>query len=693
MAVSGGEALAVGIWYQSIGAAAAASGSWQFSGAVPNTHGESLRLCDDCSVRVLIEYFDMDVAVRSPQGMHLVQFKVSSQRQPLSFGLDEVRNILCNATRAILEHDRESADPIVGFTVASNRPSGKYLAALARVAGRLVVRVNERESLGTFAEAAAPAEFFRESTNINHRNMRDLARNITVRRAKEWEVPAQDCISACLKAMANLAYATARPARLVDALQQWLGTWGILPHEYYNYVAQILGQLQLPSSDGVPWDELSIMRRVLDSPAALPLKFRRVWRNVIDDLRGRRWKDPPTPGLIRQYGLPDWMIDRSELLQGLPYTLGADTPGPIGPETRYSFESSTSPRIFALVGPGGAGKTGLLAQLFEKIGGGAWDWNSDNLRSEPQFIGYPVILEADEGFLNDSVSGVLRKWGGRKTAIDWPIERFAAANKLVQSEPAVWLGLDGIDELPDQDLDRLARRLANYADSHPNLRLVLTCRPGGSRDRLIPTLNAKGLVRTLPVKEFDVHEAREAVLRATNRELRLSQQPADFLPAGRIIDYARVSDKEQPSEFEVSMGQPLFIGVVRTVYEKPNGIELIQAAYDDNPDALRELAQEYVGVFCERLHRRLHSSNVTARLIFNALKQLASDVDNPQAASHAHWVSVCESELNGLVQWGVLNAQCAASGLIRDLGKGAFEWRHPFVGRYLPRMRGSVEWQ
>lgn len=360
-------------------------------------------------------------------------------------------------------------------------------------------------------------------------------------------------------------------------------------------------------------------------------------------------------------------------------------------EEWHFVDSSVPARIFALVGLGGTGKSALLAHLFDEIGRGVWDWNANALRPDPRFIGYPVILEADPNVL-DGISGALGKWTHRRVAVDRPIERFATTNKLAENEPAVWVGFDGIDEVPDEQLNQIARALANCVDSHPHARLIITSRPE-QLGSVLPILNAKGLLRRLVIDEFGIDEAREAVQQATNRELRLKPRVTDILTAGQIGDSALIPQGIEPNEFEGSATQPLFIGVIQRMYDRDKRIDLIQAAYDEDPAALRELAQEYVYVLCERVRRRLIQKYVNERKIFNALKQLATDVIDPPRANRTDWRKVCEAQLNDLVTWGVLNAQCAASGLIRDLGSGAFEWRHPFVGRYLPAMKESKAWQ
>lgn len=716
MAATGGAAQAVGIWYQSLGGAAALVAPWTFAGPEGDVRGESADVYGGERLQLLLEYFDMDAATRGRHGVELIQFKVSSQQPPPGFGLEEVREIFRNATLAILRHQRQSAEPIVGFIVASNRQSGTYFNALQQAVRNLTVDVNSPESLAAFAGTAAPASLFRNTrpkgggpengidtapTDDNEANepdqgdgpektMRDFARGVTRGKAEEWGFSAELCIEACLKAMGNFAFALAHPESLSDALHEWLRSWGILSNEYEGYVNRILGELQMQTLRGNTSDAWSVMNRIFDSPNAVPITPPNVWAAVIGDLRGRLWPDPPTPHLITHNGSVDWLLDRSSILSGLPYSFADDPTAVADPGNQHYINVGAPPRIFALVGPGGAGKSGLLARLFAHIGGGVWDWDANDIRPETQFIGYPVILEADENALN-AIPGILGNWGGRSIAIDSPIERLAAANRLTGNEPAVWVGLDGMDEVPDEHLPQLAKRLANYVDGHPRMRLVLTSRPE-QFDLIIRRLNARGLVRRLKVDEFDDEEGREAVLRATNRELRLRTRAMDVRTIGEVSNTRRVPYDVEPNEFEQSIRQPLFVGVIRRIYEQPDGILIIQAAYDEDQDALKILAQEYVHVFCERVQRRLNRSYATVRRIFEALRQLATEAGNPAGASRGDWMKVCESQLNGLVEWGLLYMQCKASGLIRDLGSGAFEWRHPFVGRYLPIMEANPAW-
>ncbi len=659
-------------------------------------------------LQVFLEYFDMDAATRDSHGIQLFQFKVSSQAEPTSFTLSEVEDILRNASHAILKHQQHSTESITGFVVASNRPIGQYFDALQSAGRNRAADVNRPDSLADFADTLAPVKLFaqskqtkstkkkgvntrkRKSTEQNSpaKTMRNLAQKIIGKKAGEWGFSSDSCVDACLKAIATFGYALARPERLREALHEWFRSWGILADEYETYTNRILGVLQSQALHGTEADKFLIMRRVFDSPNAVPIVPKQVWLAVINDLV-RQWSDPPTKHLITGNGAANWMYPRSHLLRGLPYSFAEDTSiGQRRSQEQY-LNANTSPRIFVLVGPGGTGKTGLLAQLFAAIGGGVWDWQAHKVRDDMKFIGYPIIFEAEETALRE-VDAVIRKWGGRDVALDRPVERLAAANGLNTNEVALWIGFDGIDEVPDEYLIQVAKVMANFADAHPRVRLVLTSRPE-QLDLIATRLNGKGLMRMLRVDEFDPDQAREAVLQATNRELRLGKRTSEVLAAGQISDNTPFSGPDR-HEFEESIRQPLFIGVIRRVYEQHDGIRLIQAACDQDPDAMLKLATEYVHVFCERLHKRLNRPYATVHKIFDALRRLAADVENPSGATRSDWIRVCEVSLSNHVRWEVLNTQCISSGLIHDLGFGAFEWRHPSVGRYLPVMEADPTW-
>ena len=124
---TGGAALAIGIWYQSLGAAAALTPHWDFrNGVAPNVDGQALELYEPQPLKVLLEYFDMDLAITDYSGKWFVQFKVTGQRHPKAFPRKEVWEVLGNATQAILRHKASTTESITGFIVASNRPAGKF---------------------------------------------------------------------------------------------------------------------------------------------------------------------------------------------------------------------------------------------------------------------------------------------------------------------------------------------------------------------------------------------------------------------------------------------------------------------------------------------------------------------------------------------------------------------------------------
>ena len=163
---TGGAALAIGSWYQSLGAAAALTKQWDFrKGVSPNLYGEATGLYSSEPLKLLLEYFDMDSALSDDSGKWFVQFKVTGQRSPRAFGKDEVRDVFRNATYAMLGHQTSSIEPIAGFIVATNRPVGMF-RLIAEVAKRCRAKSDDDDPFLTFSESIAPDELFStDSTN------------------------------------------------------------------------------------------------------------------------------------------------------------------------------------------------------------------------------------------------------------------------------------------------------------------------------------------------------------------------------------------------------------------------------------------------------------------------------------------------------------------------------------------------
>lgn len=697
MGQTGGAAVAIGIWYQSIGAATALVNRWKFGGG--SEQGECESVLDDGLRQLLLEYFDMDAAIRTARGLGLIQFKVSMQLPPPRFGRDEVRQILRTATETIINHERQPPDPtngepltsIIGFIVASNRPSdgcfAELEAAVSKAKRSISFEIGSTHFFDAFASAEAPIELFprdKQSKNIT-RTMEDLARSIVHPKTNNGRV------AACLKAMSCFAFASAHPAQLDRKLRQWFRTWGILPSEDDVYITRILGVLQSQSLSGEACDEQSIMGGALGSYAAVPLTSSVVWSSAIDELCNRNWLEPPTPDLMRCDGLEDWMLDRSRLLQGLPFRTPESMTPDLDPESLAQRGVGVAPRIFILVGPGGAGKTALMTKLLGNVAGAMWDWRAKRIREIDRFRGFPIIASAATNAL-DAIEGALMRWGKRQESVNQADRRFANAYGVSDLEPAVWLGIDGLDEAPSDKLRDLARAIANAAKNQPNVRFVLTCRPL-QFERIKQDLNSDWLLYSLQIVDFDEEEARLAVLRATEDGLVLRPRASDYLLPGQSAEMASTFDfDESVGAFEASFRQPLFVGVIRRLY-KSGKLEKIQGAYDGNEEASREVLSQYVYDYCERAARRFDNDLVNARQFFRALKRLSNEVENPEGATISNWVSISERELSCEVSWQRLYAQCAASGFIIGSEAGAFKWRHLLASRFLPEMEENPQWR
>jgi hypothetical protein len=687
---TGGLAATLGIWYQSIGAAVALvddwTKDWSLSGPPSNAHGEGRIASGGQALELLLECFEMDGILRSEQGIVLIQFKVSSREKPDDLSKEDFNKILQNATQAILRHKtEEAAERIIGFIVASNRDKGPYFAALQEAVKDQDVDVEDPESLDSFGRKRADDIFFPNTKGDKaKKNMLAVARNVTRLKARQWGVIPDECAKACLKAMARFAFATAKPAELERRLRQWFQDWGLLRDEYGRIMHDILGDLQSPSNAGNAWTRFSMMHSVLGSTTAVPITPCSVWPEVVKELSKDPPEDPPTRTFIKPNGLLEWLLNRSALLRGLPGPYQEDLPAGVDSEEHYPRDISVQPRIIALVGDGGNGKTALMYHLFEQIARGVWDWDSQNLRSEPSFIGYPIIAAPDTSAVK-VIRGALKNWGHRNDFTKNATERFAAASRCEGGEPAVWVGIDGVDEAPDRELSKLANMLANWAYSKPNLRVVLTCRREHFK-LMRRGLSQKGLMRRVLVDEFSQDEAWRAIYQAVDGELQPISQSTRFTPVGRRRDSESMARTAHSGRFESAIRQPLFVGVIRRLY-KNDRLDVIKSAREDNADALRSIMTEYINVFCERLSKRIKRRYISRHELLKALKHIAANVDRPQGDNLGHWKSACKRQLDGRIQGLVLYDQCIASGLIiKKEGPGSFEWRHEFIGEYLLTM-------
>jgi hypothetical protein len=436
---------------------------------------------------------------------------------------------------------------------------------------------------------------------------------------------------------------------------------------------------------------MSVMRRLLKSQEAVPITAQYIWEKVVRDLREYIVLDEPTPSPLRDSEIADWMRPRSELLQGLPHIFTGSTTVIADPAGPSPAAPSTTPRIFVLVGPGGVGKSILMTQLLTQVAGTLWDWHADTPETGT-FIGCPIYREAEVDALA-AIPNSLKEWAGRREEIDQPAERLALAYDVGREEPTVWFGIDGLDEISEDQIRNLARQIANYTRDHSNVRFMLSTRPD-QFEIIRRDLSGGGLMDVIKVDEFSEDEAREAVLLATERRLRMSQRTSTLLAAGNATGAPSPVDMFFESPLDQSIRQPLFVGVLHRVY-KESGIEMIQRAYDGDPDGLVNIAGEYVFDYCKCAARRLNKASATPSRVFRAIRQLANEVTNPTGANSSYWRVVCERHFDDQVEWGALYQQCVNSGLIRrvESGGGAFEWRHPFVGKYLPEVKERPTWE
>ena len=708
MTSNGGASLAVGIWYQSLGAVAATIHPWKFTGTPGNINGKELIKGNDYSL--LVEYFDMDAAIFSSKEILLIQFKVTSQQQPKGFGLTEVKEIFQNAAQAILNHQKRSSKPITKFIVATNRPKGNIFKKIEAILEDLESKKAETNYQELLANSSVPNNFFpkkkkaEEAANDDsddsdsaddsgddssdpRRTLRDFIEIVVLENKAKWGFTKEQCFEACLLTIRCFKFATADPPVVLAGIKTWLKRWGLLAEEHNNYCNHLLGQIQHIALVGDETDKLNLMRGVLDSTQAVPISPEEIWFEVIKLIKDRNEPDPPTDHFFNEGGFADWMLDRSILLKKIFDTYSDFSFDPPDSESAASASVEGESQIYAFVGPGGVGKTGLIARFIFEIASRIWDWKEKRINTRERFLGYPLFLTATPDFLME-IEGAIKRWGKRSTAFDNPIERLKVAGGVKENAPAVWIALDGIDELNDDQLAPLARSVSTCVQTFPNVRIVLSSRPD-QFNYLKLYLKNSNLAPAIRVDEFDQDESYEALSQATEGEFS-SDSPSALSIGTRASTASAISNNVSP-DFEACIKQPLFIGVIHNLY-KSGEINVIQEAYNGDPAAMLRISTEYIYVFCERVYRRLRIPKVKPKHIFGAIKRLASKVDNPVQATMDSWEEICRTELEGHIRWGDFYDQCDSSGLITKIKGGAFEWRLLFIGEGLKSMEENPKW-
>jgi hypothetical protein len=252
MAIGGGAAQLIGIWFQSLGAIASIVDPWHFSGVPGAATGSAMLAGAEDQLKVMLEYFDMDAARWTPKQFDLLQFKVGTQENPQSFTLEELRAILRNAALAVLRHRRQHGQPITGFILASNRPPGTAVQALQRMTADARKGLTAEPTMSVISAIPAPERLFRRESGRGKkavakrrtrrsrtagsgsglRTLGALATEIAAEMTDAEDFSPEDRVAACVTALAHFRFAFATPSGSTEVLWRWFRTWGLLSHEY-----------------------------------------------------------------------------------------------------------------------------------------------------------------------------------------------------------------------------------------------------------------------------------------------------------------------------------------------------------------------------------------------------------------------------------------------------------------------------
>jgi hypothetical protein len=358
--------------------------------------------------------------------------------------------------------------------------------------------------------------------------------------------------------------------------------------------------------------------------------------------------------------------------------------------------------LIFLLGNGGCGKTVAL-----------WQWASETkgLSSPRSFVTLLPAFDVTTRCITEEICG----WGkyepfhGRQNeSSDQSIERLITANPNL-GLPIFFLGLDGADEIPDDDQRTVLTRVLKWfwkQDQHsqregrdPQAVLVVTCRNEEAIEdwlhlRWAGFPNTEEKPATLSVDEFndkelgDIAKMELPIQMALRILLSLQVSHPDGsppnLPDVSFEDTNQLTPYTDAADLEVvkALRHP---AMWRSFSSLPSHDKRSEVLNGDE-SALGDMAKEYIRWFSSRTAQRDHS-NVTRNLEF-VLRQIASHTYSTDGVhgtvTTAEWNRRAHSaDYLSIPQATWLFLEALSAGLIEQVGHQEWRWRHRFVARYL----------
>src|SRR6266567_338722 len=351
--------------------------------------------------------------------------------------------------------------------------------------------------------------------------------------------------------------------------------------------------------------------------------------------------------------------------------------------------------LIILTGDGGHGKSVA-----------AWHLSRLMLEGSAESPGSLAIFLHVRDVRTHTLSWVVGGWSGipanrRTESLEQALERLRIANP--HSRPVLCMVLDGLDEQRmTEGRDTNISDLVSWfwqQEQHmqrnsgtiemPIATLIVTCREPGvvMNDWLLeafsPAMLENPTVKPISVGSYSPQELLDAVeqdlpMHIERFERLLSPQVAPALDVG-IIDTAF---SPIPKEVLEALAHPAMWYALRRLQPEDHANLL-----DGNSETLDLLAKYFLSWFYEkawRRHPQWNRDDVAEALSAIALRAFAT-----QSAQFPFeiWLEVsrCDYILQGRQIHQHLYHEALSAGIIRETGRRIWDWRHPFVGRFLAR--------
>lgn len=359
--------------------------------------------------------------------------------------------------------------------------------------------------------------------------------------------------------------------------------------------------------------------------------------------------------------------------------------------------------LVLLCGLGGCGKTVAL-----------WQWAQETATA-PDPHNKPSIVVSAAGMIPRIwITEVICNWANvpsvnhrrRGESQELALHRLCTATPGA-SRPVLFMGLDGLDEDTDHpEQQHIIREVLNWFWEKdrsarenmqiPEATLIVTCREAEEVRRWL-RLDASGYgyhgegPADITADDFTLEELLQAArigipalssrIEATARALRDSNRESTVASPELIAVGDAFAPKADIGLLE-SLAHP---AMWRALLELSHDTQI--QALDRKDEAINQLAEVFVGRFCNKVMRRDRIAGLKEENLLDILSGIARHCQANGRARQAvaDWIDpACDSDwIRGPGEARILHSETLSGGMILKDDEQHWRWRHPFVGDYL----------